>query len=196
MNRMVRGMKSFLARRTAHRMDIRMRRFRRALRDEHREALRCIRNAERRARGLRLYAAWCGPKRAAVSNEPILLPWSIVPSNSSVEEGWTAAGTPFSLEFGAANGHAHLINGYAGDGVRVRAEINERIVLIDLNEVTCIESGSIAMLIEGMNLIAARGGRMAIIGVREDVRRVFKATRLDKVFRIFSSREEALSGQA
>jgi hypothetical protein len=47
-----------IARWLAQRIEIRRRRMRRALRDYQRNELRRISAADRRARGLRLYAAW------------------------------------------------------------------------------------------------------------------------------------------
>ena len=51
-------LKVVIARWLAQRMEIRRRRMRRALRDYQRAELRRIGAADRRARGLRLYAAW------------------------------------------------------------------------------------------------------------------------------------------
>jgi hypothetical protein len=55
---MHRKLKIFIARWIAHRIEIRTRRQRRALRDYQRAELLRIHSADRRARGLRLYAAW------------------------------------------------------------------------------------------------------------------------------------------
>jgi hypothetical protein len=55
---MHRKVKVLIARWLASRMETRTRRLRRALRDHQRAELHRIRAADRRARGLRLYAAW------------------------------------------------------------------------------------------------------------------------------------------
>jgi len=55
---MHRKVKVLIARWLASRIETRTRRLRRALRDHQRAELRCIRAADRRARGLWLYAAW------------------------------------------------------------------------------------------------------------------------------------------
>jgi len=80
----------------------------------------------------------------------------------------------------------------AGEVVRVPAEFTERTVLIDLNEVTKIDSWGIALFIEALHRITAHGGNLVLIGIRDDVRRVFETAKLDQVFRICSTREEAL----
>jgi hypothetical protein len=59
-------LKVLLARFLARRIEVRRRRLRRALRDYQRTELRRISAADRRARGLRLYAAWAaGVNKAA-----------------------------------------------------------------------------------------------------------------------------------
>ena len=55
---MHRKVKVLVARWLASHIESRTRRLRRALRDHQRSELRRIRTADRRARGLRLYAAW------------------------------------------------------------------------------------------------------------------------------------------
>ena len=195
MNRVTRTIKAFLARRIARKMETRARRFRRSLRDEHREAMRSLRNADRRARGLRLFAAWSNPKCAVVAGRPILVLGYSSTLQSRVDGSRAVSGTPYPLELATANASENLLRERPVAGIMVRAEFNERTVLIDLNEVDSIESERIAMFIEWMNVIAARGSNLAIFGVREDVRRVFKATRIDEVLRIFSTREEALACQ-
>ena len=79
------------------------------------------------------------------------------------------------------------------DVVQVPAALNGRTVLIDLNDVTRIDSWGIALFIEALQRITARGGNLVLIGIHDDVRRVFKTAKLDQVFHICSSREEALA---
>jgi hypothetical protein len=59
-------LKVLIARLLARRIEIRRRRLRRALRDYQRAELRRISAADRRARGLRLYAAWACKEDTAV----------------------------------------------------------------------------------------------------------------------------------
>ncbi|MEO8354195.1 MAG: STAS domain-containing protein [Chthoniobacteraceae bacterium] len=81
----------------------------------------------------------------------------------------------------------------AGEVVRVPAEFNDRTVIIDLNEVTRIDSWGLALFIEAMQRITACGGNLVLIRIHEDVRRVLETAQLDCVFPIFSTREEALA---
>jgi hypothetical protein len=70
---MQRKMKLLVAAWLANHMEKRARRLRRALRDYERAELRRIHAADRRARGLRLYAAWSRPGRAR-KNHPFFVP--------------------------------------------------------------------------------------------------------------------------
>jgi anti-anti-sigma factor len=89
--------------------------------------------------------------------------------------------------------HPESADDCAGDVVRVPAEFTERTVLIDLNEVTRIDSWGIALFIEAMQRITAHGGHLVLIRLHEDVRRVLETAKLDQVFHICANREEALA---
>lgn len=67
-------------------------------------------------------------------------------------------------------------------------------VLIDLGEVTYIDSSGIAVLIDAMQRIQTYGGKLALFGIRDNVRTVFEIARLDAVFRIFPDKKAALAG--
>ena len=88
-----------------------------------------------------------------------------------------------------------LIRQSSGAAPRLSFGTREQTVFIDLQNVTNITSSGIAFFMESMHRIAADGGSLVLIGVREEVRRVFETARLDRVFRIFSTREEALASR-
>jgi hypothetical protein len=72
---MYRKLRPLVAKWFARRLERRARQLRRALRDHERAELRRIQAADRRARGLRLFAAWCSnvtpvASRTIVSLEP------------------------------------------------------------------------------------------------------------------------------
>lgn len=69
----------------------------------------------------------------------------------------------------------------------------EQTVFVDLEHVGGITSAWIALFMESMQRINAHGGSLVLIGVREEVRRVLETARLDKVFRIFPTREAAIA---
>jgi anti-sigma B factor antagonist len=58
-------------------------------------------------------------------------------------------------------------------------------VVVDLSAVSYIDSSGLAVLIEGMQNVAAYGGKFALAGLQDTVRPIFEIARLDQVFRIF-----------
>lgn len=98
---------------------------------------------------------------------------------------------PFNLLL--ITGHPESGDAWAGEVVHVPVEFAEGAVLLDLKEVTRIDSCGLALLLEAMQRIAARGGRLFLIGIDEQVRRVLETAKLDQVFHIASTREHALA---
>ncbi len=66
-------------------------------------------------------------------------------------------------------------------------------VVVDLSNVSYIDSSGLAVLIEGMQNVAAYGGKFALAGLQETVRPIFEIARLDQVFRIFPTVDAALA---
>lgn len=67
-------------------------------------------------------------------------------------------------------------------------------VVIDLSNVTYIDSAGLAALIEGMRRVEAYRGKLYLAGLRKEVRLIFETSRLDQVFRIRESVGEAVEG--
>lgn len=99
------------------------------------------------------------------------------------------------FELSMANPRAELRDERSMAVANLPAEFNEHTVLVNLNGVTSINSRGIALFMEAMQHITEHGGNLVLFGVRDDVRRVFETTRLDQVFHIYSTREEALADQ-
>lgn len=94
-----------------------------------------------------------------------------------------------------AESRIDLAEGESGTPVNLPAEFNDRTILINLNGVTNINSWGIALFIEAMERITAHGGNLVLFGLCDNVRRIFETARLDQVFHIYSTREEALAAQ-
>src|SRR2546430_16715827 len=69
----------------------------------------------------------------------------------------------------------------------------ERLV-VDLSDVTYIDSAGLAALIEAMQKVEAYGGKILLDGLEENVRAIFEIPRLDQVFQRFPEAEAALAG--
>jgi anti-sigma B factor antagonist len=68
-----------------------------------------------------------------------------------------------------------------------------RDVLVDLSQVTYIDSSGIASLVEALQKAAGSGTRFGLIAVSPAVLRVFELARLDKVFAIHPDITAALA---
>ena len=68
----------------------------------------------------------------------------------------------------------------------------ERLV-IDLSDVTYIDSAGLAALIQAMQKVEGYGGKFLLAGLQETVRSIFEISRLDQVFRIFPDTDTALA---
>jgi anti-sigma B factor antagonist len=66
-------------------------------------------------------------------------------------------------------------------------------MVIDLSDVTYIDSAGLAALIQAMQKVEAYGGKFLLAGLQETVRSIFEISRLDQVFRIFPDTDTALA---
>jgi len=64
-------------------------------------------------------------------------------------------------------------------------------VIVELSEVSYMDSSGVATLIEGLQLCQKYNGLLVVAGLRDNVREVFELTRLDKIFQIFPDVEAA-----
>lgn len=84
----------------------------------------------------------------------------------------------------------------------LRAEIKELInkgrlnILINLDETNYMDSSGIGVLVSSLTTLQKKKGILKIVNVKEAVKKVFEFSRLDLVFKIFNSEEEALSNWA
>lgn len=65
-------------------------------------------------------------------------------------------------------------------------------VVIDLSDVTFIDSTALGVLVSGAKRVRPRNGSLDIICVDENIIRILEITGLDRVFGVHSSRAEAL----
>jgi len=63
--------------------------------------------------------------------------------------------------------------------------------MVDLSQVTYIDSSGVASLVEGFQTAKANKLKFSLIGVSDSAMMVFKLARLDKVFPIFDTFEQA-----
>jgi len=65
-------------------------------------------------------------------------------------------------------------------------------LLIDFKGVPYIDSSGLATFVEGLKRMMSYGGRLKLIGLLEGLKEIFSFSKLDKVFEIYGSFEDAL----
>ena len=83
-----------------------------------------------------------------------------------------------------------------GKRILALAEDGSSCVIVDLSEVTFMDSNGIGVLLNAMRQLASRGGQLLLVCPTERVLRPFRITGLIGRLSISSSREEALASQA
>jgi anti-sigma B factor antagonist len=68
-----------------------------------------------------------------------------------------------------------------------------KVVVVDLSGPTFIDSTGLGVLIRGVERLRANDGRLAVVVVDSNLKKVFEITGLDRVFSIHGSRDEALA---
>lgn len=65
-------------------------------------------------------------------------------------------------------------------------------LLVDLKDVTYLDSSGVATLVEGLQMTHKNGGKLMLFNLRQAIRDVFELSRLDKVFEIYDNEKDAL----
>ncbi len=66
-------------------------------------------------------------------------------------------------------------------------------LIVDLAKVEYMDSSFIGALVAGLKHVLSHGGEMVLVNIQKDVLALFELTRLDKVFKISDSINEAIS---
>ncbi|MFQ5601887.1 MAG: STAS domain-containing protein [bacterium] len=84
---------------------------------------------------------------------------------------------------------------YTSPGLRTEllelTKAGHKAILVDLKNVKYMDSSGIATLVEALQQVKKYGGKLRLANLRDAVKDVFELSRLDKVFDIFPSIEEA-----
>jgi anti-sigma B factor antagonist len=67
-------------------------------------------------------------------------------------------------------------------------------LVVDLSDVTFIDSMTLGVLLGAMKRVKPQGGRLCVVAQDENIRRVFEITLLDRVFAVYDDRSQALEG--
>jgi anti-sigma B factor antagonist len=73
-------------------------------------------------------------------------------------------------------------------------DLGERKFLIDCSQTGYIDSSGLGVLVSLAKRVRELGGELRIAGLNEDLRSLFELTKLDSLFQISPTAEEALAG--
>jgi anti-sigma B factor antagonist len=68
------------------------------------------------------------------------------------------------------------------------------LLLLDFRDVSYIDSSGIATLVEGLRGMMSHGGKLKLLGIPEKIGEIFAFSKLDKVFDICGSLDDAFKG--
>ncbi len=80
--------------------------------------------------------------------------------------------------------------------VSFREEINQsigngaQIILVDFTDITFMDSSGLGALVLALKTVHTRNIKLVLCSINEQVKMLFELTSMDKIFEIFSSREE------
>lgn len=99
-----------------------------------------------------------------------------------------------AIQILAVRGELDLSNA-AGLTRQVESAVHSgrRCVVIDLSDVTHMDSSGLAALIESHHLTQARHGKLVLVTASESARRTIEVRGLDRLFVILPTRDEALA---
>ena len=64
-------------------------------------------------------------------------------------------------------------------------------LLVDFGEVSYIDSSGIATFVEGLKGVMGYGGKLKLVGIPEQIMEIFCFAKLDKVFEIYGTVQDA-----
>lgn len=71
-------------------------------------------------------------------------------------------------------------------------EDGERKIIVDLSDCDFIDSTFLGVLVNGLKKLKRRNGDLFLVGFKPAVSAMFELTRMDRVFRYFSSTQDAI----
>jgi anti-sigma B factor antagonist len=97
----------------------------------------------------------------------------------------------------AVRGEADLhVAGELGDRLSIALDGGASSIVLDLTEVTFVDSMTLGTLVANAKRARANGGELRLVVTGSPIRRILEVTLLDRVFPIDETREQALAAAA
>ena len=65
-----------------------------------------------------------------------------------------------------------------------------KIILIDLRDVTFIDSSGLGALVSALKTVRSKGSKLFICSINDQIRMLFELTSMDRVFEVYNSEKE------
>ena len=66
----------------------------------------------------------------------------------------------------------------------------EKIILLNLQDITFMNSSDMGALVATLKAVKAAGGELALCSLSDQVRIIFELSRMDRIFQVYSDRQE------
>lgn len=76
------------------------------------------------------------------------------------------------------------------DRVNQGIEQGAKIILVDLKEVSFMDSSGLGAMVTALKAVRATGGKLCVCSINEQVRILFELTSMDRVFEIFRDQSD------
>jgi anti-anti-sigma factor len=73
--------------------------------------------------------------------------------------------------------------------VRECLDSNPEIILVNLQDVTFIDSSGLGGLVSALKMVRTAGAKMSICSINDQVRMLFELTSMDRVFKVYPDEE-------
>jgi len=79
------------------------------------------------------------------------------------------------------------------DNIRSLIEAGSKKFIIDMKKVEWMNSSGLGILIAALNTVKNRGGELCLLNIQKKTEQLLTITKLDRVFKIFNTEEEAVA---
>ena len=73
-------------------------------------------------------------------------------------------------------------------------ESGKKQIVVDLSKATFIDSTTLGVLVGGVKRLRTNDGQLSLVSSDRNITKIFEITGLDRVFTIYGSRDEAVTG--
>lgn len=73
--------------------------------------------------------------------------------------------------------------------ISAKLEKSAEVILIDLQDVTFIDSSGLGALVSALKLVRTKGCKLCICSINDQIRMLFELTSMDRVFKVYGNED-------